>query len=399
MAVLPTLPLYIEERFALRDPEAVRRWSGIVFAAGPFAAAVVGPLWGALGDRLGRRVMAVRSVLAIAVVMALMPLMPTPELLAGLRLVQGLFAGYVAPAIALVSAQVPPERQGRTIARLQVALAMGTLLGPPLGAELSVWFGRAAVFWVTSGLALAGVLPLCLATEAPPASRPAPGPMWRGLWRELRRAAGSAPFVLMLLLVFVLRFGMNMVEPFLALWVRELGPMTWLPGQVFDLEHALDRTTAAMFLVLAVAQIAFTPQWGRLADRFGPVLCLALAAFGLGALQVLQGSAGSVDVAFALRCGATAFMAGMMTLAYAAAARRAPVERSLAFACVQSCIQFGLSLGPVTGAALAEGHSVRGLFTLSGLLLFAAGVGLLLLRLLAPRPKDATIPTEIDERT
>src|SRR5262245_60846467 len=72
-AVLPGLPLYIEEAFGVRDPEAVRCWTGLVFGAGPFFAAVMGPFWGSLADRFGRRAMVLRSMLAIAVVNALMP--------------------------------------------------------------------------------------------------------------------------------------------------------------------------------------------------------------------------------------------------------------------------------------------------------------------------------------
>ena len=53
--------------------------------------------------------------------------------------------------------------------------------------------------------------------------------------------------------------------------------------------------------------------------------------------------------------GIACLMAGSMTLAYAAASKRvADRNRTLAFAMVQSCIQFGLALGPLLGAAVAQ---------------------------------------------
>src|SRR5262249_32894515 len=122
----------------------------------------MGPFWGSLGDSRGRRPMVLRSVLAIAAVNALMPFATSPLGLAVLRGIMGVFAGYVAPGIALVVATAPAERQGDLISRIQVALAAGTLLGPLLGAEATRLWGRAAVFWLCAALSAAAVVPVLL---------------------------------------------------------------------------------------------------------------------------------------------------------------------------------------------------------------------------------------------
>ncbi len=142
MAFLPVLSLYVKERFGIEDPQRLAYWAGSIYGAAPLLAAVFGPLWGALGDRYGKKPMAIRANLAIAATTALMPLAPTPLVLLLMRALQGALAGYVAPAMALVSHDVPRERHGAVIARLQVAMAMGTLLGPLLGAEVAQWWGR-----------------------------------------------------------------------------------------------------------------------------------------------------------------------------------------------------------------------------------------------------------------
>ena len=73
MAFLPTLPFYLEERFGIDDPAALRAWTGAIFGAAPLSAAIAGPMWGALGDRYGRKPMALRALLGISLVTGLMP--------------------------------------------------------------------------------------------------------------------------------------------------------------------------------------------------------------------------------------------------------------------------------------------------------------------------------------
>ena len=405
-AVLPGLPLYMEESFGIRDREAIRTWSALVFGAGPFCAAVMGPIWGSIGDRLGRKAMVLRSILAIAVLNALMPFAPSPMWLMVLRAVQGVFAGYVAPGIAMVSAGVPPGRQGRVIAWLQVALASGLLAGPPLAAEVAEYLGRAWVFWFTavvSGLAALPVLVLAREDRSTLAGGPRDQGLVRGFFTDLRYLAENRLLAALLVLLLVMRLGQNMIEPMLALWVRELGPLPFVLSDARDREHAIDRTVALAYTILAVAQIVCTPLWGRLSDRTGPLRCLAAASLGLGGALLATGYVRSIEGYLLLRGAAALFMAGVMTLAYAAASRRVPPgRRSLAFALVQSCIQFGLSLGPVLGAALvpidgsrAGDSGVRGLFAVAATCLLVAGVGMVLLRLLPARyHADAAVPAE-----
>ena len=52
MAFLPTLTVYVGERYGITDPIELTFWGSIVYGAAPLAAAVFGPLWGALGPPL-----------------------------------------------------------------------------------------------------------------------------------------------------------------------------------------------------------------------------------------------------------------------------------------------------------------------------------------------------------
>lgn len=71
MTVLtPFLPLYLVE-LGITDPAKLDLWSGAITSVNFLVAAAASPLWGALGDRLGRRAMVLRSSLAICVFTAL----------------------------------------------------------------------------------------------------------------------------------------------------------------------------------------------------------------------------------------------------------------------------------------------------------------------------------------
>ncbi|MBK8975264.1 MAG: MFS transporter [Planctomycetes bacterium] len=382
MAFVPMLPLYVRERFGLAGGD-LELWAGLIYGAAPLSAALIGPLWGVLGDRRGRKPMALRAVLGIALVVGLMPLARTPLQLLGLRLAQGTLAGYIAPAMALVSADLPEERQGRTLGQLQVAVALGMLCGPWLGAEIALRFGFDAVFHVTAGCAFLSSLPVLLFARE---SRDT-------LARDGARAGVSgffasvlgflvSPRVLPLLgVVFAVRFAQVMVEAFLALHIDWLGPLPWLAHDGVGREDAVKRTVSWMFVVVALGQIAFTPRWGRLGDRLGPLRALAFGSAALGLLLVVLASVRDVVWFFGLRCVCAAVMAGGMALSYAAVQKRIEArQRAMAFACVQSFMQLGMFSGPLVGGVVARFAGLPGVFVAAGFASLGAALAIVALR-------------------
>jgi DHA1 family multidrug resistance protein-like MFS transporter len=354
MAFLPVLALYVQERFGIDDEAELAFWASVIYGAAPFSAAVAGPLWGAVGDAAGKKPMAIRANLAIAATTALMPFMPTPLALLAMRALQGVLAGYVAPAMALVSEGAPKASHGAVIARMQVAMACGSFLGPYLGAEATYWFGRTSLFWIASGLSVLAAVQLAVfAREDRPVAAPA-GAFFTTFRRDALGLLRHPVVGWLLALLLLLRLGQNMLEPLLALFVRQLGPEPWIAAHSATPALALDRTVAVAFGVLAVAQWVCTPWWGRMADRHGPLRCLAWLALGLGVAYAAMAWVAAIRPFLLLRVGIACLMAGSMTLAYAAASKRvADRNRTLAFAMVQSCIQFGLALGPMLGSAVA----------------------------------------------
>jgi len=108
MSFLPFFPSLLEE-MGVDSPVAVRVWAGAIFGAAPLSATLMSPIWGALGDRLGRKLMICRAMIAIAVFVGGMYFAQTPLQLLALRIGQGLFSGFIPPSITLVSVAAPPS--------------------------------------------------------------------------------------------------------------------------------------------------------------------------------------------------------------------------------------------------------------------------------------------------
>ncbi len=143
-----------------------------------------------------------------------------------------------------------------------------------------------------------------------------------------------------------------------------------------------------MFAIYAVGQLLLTAVWGRLGDRFGPLRCLAVIAVGLGLAQALAGLWTTIEGFLFARVLAAVFAAGAMNLSYAAVSKRVSADqRSLAFSCVQSGMQYGMFAGPLAGTAIATWvGGLGGLFVVSGLILVAVGLGMLAARRMESEP-------------
>lgn len=126
--ILPILPLYVRD-LGVEDPADVTLLSGIAYAATFLTAALTAPLWGHLGDRLGRKSMLIRASLGMSIAMSLIGLAQDITQLILLRLLVGLLGGYASGSTILVAAQTPKERSGWALGVLSSAIMAGTIAG------------------------------------------------------------------------------------------------------------------------------------------------------------------------------------------------------------------------------------------------------------------------------
>src|SRR6202163_2550471 len=150
----PIMPLLLPE-LGVRTESGIDIWAGVLSGITSFVAAFASPLWGSLADRHGRKLMLLRSSLAIGLFPALMGVAGNVWQFFGCRALMGVFAGFSSAAIALVASQVPEDRLGYSLGWLSTGQLVGSLVGPIVGGLLADWTGSYRIpFYCTSATIL-----------------------------------------------------------------------------------------------------------------------------------------------------------------------------------------------------------------------------------------------------
>jgi MFS family permease len=163
------------------------------------------------------------------------------------------------------------------------------------------------------------------------------GPKGR-LLDGFRLVARSRVLALFLLAMCIGRLGIALVEPQLAIFVREeLGPLSLIVRE--SQEDAIDRTIALLSTVLAIGVLFTGATWSRLGDRLRPVRVLSAAGLVIGcsllAMSLVETSAGLLSLRAVYAIG----FAGLLPLSYAAisgsrlSSRSAPPTPSIRARC------------------------------------------------------------------
>ncbi|RWM26838.1 multidrug efflux MFS transporter [Mesorhizobium sp.] len=256
--LLPFLPLYVEQLGA-EGHAAIVQWSGIAYGATFFAAALVAPLWGRLGDRYGRKLMLVRASFGMAICMSLTGMVESVWQLVLLRLLIGFAGGYSSGSTILVAMQTPKDRSGWALGVLAAGITAGSLVGPLLGGALPPVIGIRATFLLSGGVIFLAFLattflikenPRPVAANAALAAKPKSG------WSQI---PDKRPVVAMLTTGMLLAFATMSIEPIITVYVQQLvedqSKVTMVAGVVMS--------AAALGTILSSSWL------GKLADRVG----------------------------------------------------------------------------------------------------------------------------------
>ncbi len=160
------LPLYVQE-LGVTEPAQVAVWSGVLLAVTPGVAGLLGPLWGGLADRVGRKLMMIRSLAGFVVIIAAMGLVTSVYQLLVARLLQGVFAGFSVMAMALASVSCPRDKMPVAIGRVQSAQLLSVAVGPAAGGYVASHFGIRYAFFGTAGLCVLSLIGLVVLFKEP----------------------------------------------------------------------------------------------------------------------------------------------------------------------------------------------------------------------------------------
>ncbi len=373
-AFIPILAYYV--RYLGVEEDAVASWTGIVTAATAFAMGIMGPIWGTLSDRHGRKVMVVRAMFSGSVVVLLMGFVQNVEQLTLLRLLQGGLTGTVTAVTTLVATTVPRDQLGRSLGRLEMSIFLGQTLGPVLGGLIADYLGFRAVFWATSAFLLgAGTIILFGVKEEFVPSEEALGPFLPRLWDNFSIVLGGSLLLLVLGLRFALRVGIRFTTPVLSLLVEEVLVASPLLGSASGL----------LMTVSGISGAVAAPLSGSLIDRYGerPVLLtcglMATAALILQGVTHVYGLLLLWQLLLGIAIGGT--LTGIMTYV----GRLAPKGRGgMAYGLDTMAVSMSNAVGPFLGGWLARWFTLRTPFIAGGVVM---GLGsLAVLRL----PKKVT---------
>lgn len=156
--VTPFLPFYVKS-IGVEGEAAIAIWSGLLLSITPLLAALLGPFWGRLADRVGMKIMVQRVLITITAHWGLMFFTTDVWQVLVLRVLLGLFSGFGTMSVALVTHGCPKEHIGRAIGTLQAAQITSTAIGPFLGGVLAQSIGIRSTYLVTCALCAAA---LCL---------------------------------------------------------------------------------------------------------------------------------------------------------------------------------------------------------------------------------------------
>ena len=145
----PIIPFYLQDLGVL-DPLRIKFLTGLINALPSLTFAVVAPMWGSLADNYGRKPMLLRAMFGGAVILVLQGFVTNPWQLLALRTLQGCITGTVAAATVLVASIAPPAETGYALGLLQMAIFLGSSLGPMFGGVISDIFSHRITFLATS---------------------------------------------------------------------------------------------------------------------------------------------------------------------------------------------------------------------------------------------------------
>jgi MFS family permease len=275
------------------------------------ALCLLGPVAGALVDRLSKRLVLFVCQATIGLTMlTLAILIGTDTLtvltLVGSAVVMGTMFAFLGPARqAYLGELVEPERRGNAVALTQVAMNATRVIGPFLAGALLAWrlVGPAGTYAVIA--AVFGLVVATLARLPPSPSR----------WRRARRPPSVKIDVIRGLQHVTKRPHLRLlVASFLLVVMTGFPYMAILPG--FATEELGAGTAGIGMLLGAAAAGGFLVSllFASLADSPRAPLLLALTGILFGGALILTGTAPSYPVAVLTMVGVGAASSGFQTL-------------------------------------------------------------------------------------
>nr|WP_213534714.1 multidrug efflux MFS transporter [Lactococcus nasutitermitis] len=352
--VMPFMPLYIED-LGIKSVSQATFYAGLALSLTALASGLVAPLWGRLADTYGRKPMMVRAGAIMTLTMGGLAFVPNVYFLLLLRILNGLFSGFIPNATALIASQVPKGKSGYALGTLSTGMIAGSLVGPSLGGLIAEIFGMRNVFLITgSVLLVATLLTIFLVHEdfVPPK---------KGELLSTKDILAKIPNKQILfglfVTTFILQIATQSIEPFVTLYIRYLSPS--IPNLMF--------ISGVIVSAVGFSAMLSSSTLGRIGDRLGNhrlILIGLVWSFAIYLPMAFVSNAWQLGILrFLLGFGTGALMPSVNSLL----SKITPKEGiSRIFAFNQMAANLGMVTGPMIGSAVAGAISFRAAIIVTG---------------------------------
>ena len=349
--LIPFLPMYLVRELGVSQSE-VTMWSGVVFSVTFLIGGIMAPVWGKMADTHGKKPMAIRSGLGLALSYLLGGMVTSPEQMVGVRVLQGFAAGLWSVCLAIATSSVPVGKLGMSLGILQSGLTAGNVIGPlasMFGMRTSFYLGGAVLFMIT--LVFWFYIPEppgSKASKEEAANEPATALLKNAPIREALICSGIVQMVILL------------IQPIISLYVEKL-------------YHGTDNiifVAGLVFSLVGIASAMTAPFWGRFGQNRGFYLSLALSSVCAGVVMIMQSVPSSLLLFAALNFTVGLFFAGIQPSISAILANKTErTQRGRVFGMLFSAQQFGSMVGPLIGGLIASFLPMNSLFVIGGCIL------------------------------
>lgn len=359
--VVPFLPFFIRD-LGVSGDEAVAKWSGFIFA-GPFMLSFFFiPIWGALGDKYGRKLMVVRAIFGLAAAQLLIGFSPNVEFLFIFRVIQGAISGFVPSALALVSSTSPKNKTGYAIGMLQTATAAGTVIGPLVGGFLADIVSYRSIFFIVAALCFVAGFMIIKNVQVEE-NKSGKDQTVFSLKKNYKYTFGSSRLKMALFLILLTQMAIVLVQPIFALFV-----------ETFPIDRTyLSTITGVTFSIMGLFMVFSASNWGKVCDNKGYRINLSIATIGAAATFILQGVASSIFQIIILRAMLGIFLGGIIPSLYSYVSKNTePSRQAGVMGIASSAFILANLIGPLSGGYFAAHFGLRETFIISGILMFGA---------------------------
>lgn len=347
--VMPFMALYVQKLGARGN--AVELFTGLSIGISALASGLVAPIWGRLADQYGRRVMMIRASIVMTFTMSALAFVPNVWWLLVMRLLNGIFAGYIPNSTALIASQIPREKSGYALGILSTGMIGGSLIGPSIGGFFAQIVGMENVFLITGSiLLLVTVLTIFFVKEDFTRIEKVDLLTTKQVFE---RVPNQQILYGLFITSFILQLTVQSVSPILTLYIRQLNG------------HSGNLLMISGFIVSAVglSEMLSSGTLGKIGDKIGSH---RLIIIGLVYSLVVY-----VPMAFVktpLQLGILRFLLGFGSGALVPSvnsllSRITPPEGiSRIFSFNQMFMNFGQVAGPLLGSAIAGYISYQAVF-------------------------------------